>query len=292
MKTSKSLQKKIRRILCAAMVMALVAVLAGCGGAAPSAKEPAVLDYIVKPGKADQYIHSHPVGTTVRYDLNGDGKGEDISVFTHEYEEGKLMIGSASLDFWSESPTGYFSILNVNDSRDALLVGISDYGPSDDPVTYFYAYDGTSIREVGYLTDIFGKTTYGRCDSVCHGNGTVTAGKRWDVLGTWNSEGLYEISEYGIQDITEFYPYIDWDGNQGGWEVTTKVNLLMYDPNRAEDTGTTIPAGTKMAMTGLKKGAQSDVYWVIFDVKPMGKTLGITVQRIDWYTCVYTGNVC
>ena len=289
MKTSKLLQLKVRCILCVVMVMALIAVLTGCGGTSHSAKKPATLDYIVKPGKSDQYIHSHPVGTTVRYDLNGDGVGENISVYTHEYERGKLIIGDDSVDFWSESPTGYFTILNVDDSRDGLLVGIADYGPSDDPVTVFYAYDGASIREVGYLTDIFGQNIYGHSSAACNGDGTVTAGKRWDVLGTWNSVGQYKISEYGIEDITEFYPYIDWDGNQGGWDVTTKVNLLMYDPNRSDDAGITVPAGTRMAMTGLKRGAQFDVFWVLFEVESMGKTLGLTVERVDWYTCVYTG---
>lgn len=289
MKASKVRQGKIRHLICVAAAIALVVVLAGCGGASQSTKKAATLDYIVKPGKADQYIHSHPVGTTVRYDLNGDGVGEDISVYTHEYEAGKLMIGNASVEIWSATPTGYFNILNVDDSGDTLLVGISDYGPSDDPETVFYAYDGTSIREVGYLTDIFGQNIYDHASAVCNGDGTVSAGKRWDVLGTWNSAGMYQVSEYGITDITEFYPYIDWDGNQGGWEVTTKVSLLMYEPNHPDDAGITVPAGTQMAMTGLKKGIQPDVFWVTFDVKSMGKTLGITVQRIDWYTCVYSG---
>ena len=300
MKRCKLLQRKN----CVAVAILLIAMIAGCADAdlpvaepivtKPIVTEPTVTvaivsDYCEKPGQEDGYIHSHPVGTTVRYDLNGDGIGEDITVNTHEYEAGKLTIGNASVEIWSATPTGYFTVLNVDVSLDTLLVGISDYGPSDDPETLFYAYDGTSIREIGYLTDIFGQNVFEHNSAVCHGDGTVTARKRWDVLGTWNSVGLYEVSESGIKDITDFYPYVDWEGNFTAWEVTSKVDLPMYDLN-GPDAAVTVPAGTEMAMTGLRRGDEDNLYWVTFEVESVGKTLGMTVERIDWYTCVYTGD--
>ena len=285
-----------------ALAIVLAVFLAGCGvsemlfdassavTSIESITEPIVHDFNEKPGRQMQYMASYPVGTTVRYDLNGDGIGEDITVMTNEYEPGRLTIGDSVVEVDSWTPAGYFTVLNVDDSANRLLVGISDYGPSDDPVTLFYAYDGTSIREIGYLTDIFGQNVYGHDSAVCHGDGTVTAGKRWDVLGTWNSVGLYEVSENGIRDITDFYPYVDWDGNLGAWEVTSKVDLLMYDLDRPGDAGVIVPAGTGLAMTGLQRGEVDNLYWVTFEAGSMGKTLGMTVERIDWYTCVYTGN--
>ena len=98
-----------------------------------------VHDFNEKPDQQTQYVDSHPESTTVRYDLNGDGIGEDITVVTHEYEAGKLTIGDASVEIWSCTPTGYFTVVNVDASGDRLLVGISDYGPSDDPETVLYA---------------------------------------------------------------------------------------------------------------------------------------------------------
>ena len=281
--------------------MVVAILLAGCGASAevfdepshvPStdaATEPIVHDFNEKPGQETGYVASYPVGTTVRYDLNGDGIGEDITVVTNEYEPGSLTIGDSVVEIDSWTPTGYFTIVNVDDSSNTLLVGISDYGPSDDPETLFYAYDGASIREVGYLTDIFGQNVYGHEGAVCHGDGTVSAGKRWDVLGTWNSFGLYQVSETGIKDITDFYPYVDWDGNQTGWDVTTKVSLLMQESNQPGAAEVTVPAGTRMTMTGLYRGVQADVFWVAFEVESMGKTLGLTVERVDWYSCVYSG---
>ena len=281
--------KKGKWLRCFLAVVMAALVLAGCGGTNEPLTEPTVPDYSQKPGAEDQYLHSHPVGTTVRYDLNGDGIGENITVYTHEYEAGKLTIGNDYVEIWSATPTGYFTVLNLDTSNDTLLVGISDYGPSDDPETLFYAYDGTAIKEVGYLTDIFGQNIFGYEGAVCHGDGTVTAGKRWDVLGTWNTVGLYRVNDAGITDITDFYPYIDWDGNQTGWDVTSKVDITMYNPGNPNHVAVTVPAGTKMAMTGLQRGEADNLFWVLFDVASMGKTLGLTVERIDWYTCVYTG---
>ena len=304
MKNTASVRSKWITVMCLVVMMAF---LSGCGYLASLTKRTEVVtepeqvttaeeapaesipgDYSEKPDQQMQYMASHPVRTTVRYDLNGDGIGEDITVFTSEFEAGQLIIGETSIEIWSCTPTGYFTVLNVDDSVDRLLVGISDYGPSDDPETIFYAYDGTSIREVGYLTDIFGQNVFGYDSAVCHGDGTVTAGKRWDVLGTWNSVGLYEVSQNGIKDITDFYPFIDWDGNFSAWEVTSKVNLLMYDPSRPDDAAVTVPAGTVLAMTGLQRGEGENLYWVTFEVESMGKTLGMSVERIDRYTCICT----
>ena len=267
-------------------VVAMAAMLTGC---ISEGKSSVNSDFSKKPGQEVAYIHSHPVGTTVRYDLNGDGTGENITVDTREYEAGKLTVGSASVEIWSESPTGYFTVLNADTSRSSLLIGISDYGPSDDPVTVLYAYDGEHITEIGYISDIIGQNVYDYDGAVCHGDGTITAKRRWDVLGSWNTVGLYEVDETGIEDITDFYPYMDWEGNQTSWEVTAKVDILAYDLDQSADAVVTVPAGSRMRMTGLRKADPETGFWVAFDVDAVGKTLWVTVERIDWSCYVHTG---
>lgn len=276
--------KIVRCFLAAAMAVLL---LSGCGR---KNTVPTVPDYSEKPGQAVQYIHSHPVGTTVRYDLNGDGTGENITVNAKECESGKLTIGNSSVEFWSDTPTGYFTILNVDASKTTLLVGISDYGPSDDPETRFYAYDGTSIREVGYLSDIFGQNMYGHDSAVCHGDGTVTAKRRWNVLGSWNTVGLYKVSKTGVEDITDFYPFIDWGGNLSTWEVKAKVDIITYGTTTDPDMKTlqTVPAGTVMRMTGLQITEGENSFWVAFDVDRMG-TRWVPVERMEWVCYIHTG---
>ena len=248
--------------------------------------EPIVRDFNEKPDAQTQYVDSHPVRTTVRYDLNGDGIGEDISVRTHEFEAGSLTIGGAAVEIWSCTPTGYFTVVNVDDSDDRLLVGISDYGASDDPETVFYAYDGVHIREIGYLSDILGQNVYDYEGAVCHGDGTVTARKRWDVLGTWNTVGLYRVTDR-VEDITSFYPFIDWEGNESAWGVTAKCGILMYEEEDSETT-VMVPAGSPLNMMGLRRGADDQTFWVLFEAPELGKNLWLKLQRIEWASCLET----
>ena len=263
------------------LVLAVIAAfLLGCGK-----KEP---DYSAKPDEKTGYIHSHPAGTVVRYDLNGDEIGEDITLTTHEYEAGKLTVGDASVEIWSATPTGYFTVLNVDPARNVLLVGVSDYGPSDDFQTVFYSYDGKRIVEAGYIHDVIGQNVYGYTGATCNGDGTVTAKRRWDVLGSWNTVGTYRVNENGVADVTEFYPFVDWDGNLSTWEVTAKVDIIMYGPQQFDDTVVTVPAGTVMDMTGLQRGPNENSFWVEFEVDGLGK-LWLITERIEWESFVHTG---
>lgn len=290
----------MKRIFTVWLCASLLAVfMAGCGvvaerSDAPPAvtscdviTEPVVHDFCEKPGSETQFVASYPVGTTVRYDLNGDGIGEDISVRTHEFEAGRLTIGDVFLEIWSCTPTGYFTVVNVDNSDDRLLVGISDYGASDDPETVFYAYDGMHVREIGYLSDILGRNVYGYEGAVCHGDGTVTARKRWDVLGTWNTVGLYRVKENEIEDITSFYPFVDWEGNESAWGVTAKCGIVMYEEEDSETT-MMIPGGSPLNMMGLRRGVDDHTFWVLFEAPEQGKKLWLKIERIEWPSCLET----
>ena len=280
-------------------VMVTVLLLTGCGSVKTDDKEAPANQtvtatenpgYHAKPNAADGYVHSHPAGTTVCYDLDGDGIGEDITVNAHEYEAGNLVIGNASVEFWSATPTGYFTVLNPNTARDILLVGISDYGFSDDNMTVLYAYDGKNIKEIGYFDDITGENAYGYAGAVFRGDGTVSATTRLDILGTWNASCRYYVDETGVWDITEFYQYKDWDGNQGGWEVTAKVPLIMCDEIGNFDIQTVIPAGTQLQMNGIRKANEAGSYWVSFTVVSTGKTFWMVAEEVDWQTYVQSGD--
>lgn len=288
----------MKRTLWALMIV-IVVFLAGCGASSvlldiPSdvtsgdvIAESVVHDFNEKPDQQTQYVHSHPTGSTVRYDLNGDGIGEDITVITHEYEAGSLTIGNISVELWTCTPTGYFTVVNVDDSVNRLLVGISDYGPSDDPGTMLYAYDGKNIREAGYLPDIMGWNIYDYEGATCHGDGTITAGSRWNILGTWNTTGMFRVHESHIEDITEFYPYIGWEGEESTWDVTARYDIIVFENEFAESI-TMVPAGTTMNMVGMRRGTDDETFWVSFEVPAMGKNMWLLTKRVDWASYVYT----
>ena len=242
-----------------------------------------------RPGKADGFVHSHPLGTTVYYDLNGDGIDEDITVNAQEYADGKLTIGNTSINFPAINPTGYFTVINVDQSQKILLIGISDYGFSDDDMTALYAYDGTEIAAVGFFEDVLGKNSYDRTGATCHGDGTISARVRMDVLGTWMALGLYRLGEAGLEDHTELYRRMDWEDQITGWEVATKTELIMYADSAKSDNPVTVPAETTVRMTGVKKGQEENTHWVFFEVDSLDADLWLLTKEIDWQTFVCNG---
>ena len=249
-------------------------------------EEPAA-DYNSAPQEADGYVHSYPLGTTVRYDLNGDGVGEDITVLAtgENGNEAELTINGITVDAGAWGVSEYYTVIHPDASKDILLVGVSSYG-SDDFWTALYAYDGTEISKVDGFGDIVGEGNW-RAGTVFHGDGTLTARRHFDVLGTWRGWGRYEVDENSVRDITEFYSFDPWEENQPGWEVTTKVDVLMYEDINDPNSQTVIPAGTAAYMTGCKK-LSMDEHWAAFEIESMGKTLWLHTTAADWQTAVQT----
>lgn len=257
-----------------------------------TAKKPEAegVDFSRKPDESEGFLHSHPMGTTVRYDLNGDGIGENITVTAQEYAEGRVTVGKAEIKFQAACPTGYYSVLNVDQSGKTLLIAVSDYGMSDDYITVLYAYDGEKITEIGYFEDIIGQNTWDISFAICHGDGTISARKRFDVLGTWNAMARYRADGKSLKDITELYRYVSWEGKQDGWDVTAKTDIVMYEDIRNPETELMVPAGTSLSMIGIKKSGTEGMYLVRFDVDAMGITLWMTAEMADWMTYVPSGN--
>lgn len=290
----------IRRNLSIILVMALL--LAGCGPIGPEQPEETAGQETVqsaqlptettdnghRPGEETGFIHSYPLGTTVYYDLDGDGADDCITVNAQEYADGQLVVGNTSMEFMAINPTGYFTVVNVDESMNILMIGVSDYGFSDDDLTVLYAYDGERIVETGFFEDILGQNSYDKAGAVCHGDGTITARVRMDILGTWMALGLYRMGEAGLEDHTDLYRYMDWEGRITGWEVTANVPLVMYADSTQTAEQIAVPAGTPVRMTGVKRGQTDNTHWACFEVDSLGKTLWLLTEEIEWQTYVWT----
>lgn len=291
------------RLLVPAVVAAAV-LLSGCGAEADQEQsklpeetilwteapvlETVAPDYRDAPGEAEGFIRSHPLGTMVRYDLNGDGIGEDITVNAGECTDGSVVVGDKEVLFSAIYPTGYFTILNMDRYDERLLIGVSDYGFSDDPITVLYGYDGAQITEVGYYEDITGTNAWDYTGAVCHGDGTLSARIRFDVLGTWQAMAHYALEQGQLVDIADFYEYISWDEQSDGWVVTAKMEIVTYEDIWNEETKVTVPAGTELVMMGLKKGIAEGTYWICFQAASTERYLWMEAEVIDWYTAVST----
>ncbi len=241
-------------------------------------------DYQSAPGEADGYVHSYPLGTTVRYDLNGDGVGEDITVLVTGENGDKAGLTINGITIKDGGDYEYYTVIRPDASKNTLLVGISKHG-SGDYWTELYAYDGKEISKVGRFYDIVGEGNWD-AGAVFHGDGTLTARSgNFDVLGTWRGWGRYAIDENSVRNITVFYSLDPWEENQLGWMVTNKVDLIMYKDRNDPSTMVTIPAGTKLCMIGCTSPADN-APWVAFEFGSAGIFWLQVYTDVGWQTAV------
>lgn len=241
------------------------------------------------PGTDANYCCSYPLGTTVSHDLNADGEYEEITA-TVSYEGiGNLTVGGISkkLDVWLENPTGYYTVINMDGTGKELLIGISAYGPSDDPVTYLYSYDGKQIIDIGYFDDILGENEWGSDSATCNGDGTISAKTRMDVLGTWFGEAQYAYKNHVLKDITDFYSIVWPYADEIGWEAAAKCDFFVYDNVECTGSKVVVSKGTVLYMTGCKR-LTNDTYAAAFESDSFDQTMWLPVNIVDWYSYVKT----
>lgn len=109
-------------------------------------------------GRQHPYPKRYQASKTASEDLDGDGRAEKISYRVEEQESGEVLailtvngetyIANRLSDSVSEAeitnPTlDCFYITDIKEDDGILEIAVLDEGPSDDPVTYFFQYDGT-----------------------------------------------------------------------------------------------------------------------------------------------------
>ena len=92
------------------------------------------------------------LGPDYMLDLNQDGNedGLHITVTKTEYQDTyTLTVGSESLTNKGENVKEDLYGVSLN-GKD-ILVMVYEYGPSDDPLTTFFRYDGNTLKNIGQI---------------------------------------------------------------------------------------------------------------------------------------------
>lgn len=281
----------------AALLLVAVLILSGCAPSVPAPGTEPVVKETAAPAPTTEPVveetaatvpvqreicQSFPLGTASFYDLNGDGSEEELFVNVSE-DGGILRVDGMELEtegYWFD-PTGYYTVTDVYGTGQTLLVGISDFGPSDDFWTEFYAYDGGQIRSVGGFDDILGRNDWDMEGAVCNGDGTFSASTRLDVLGTWFGSAQYRYEEGSLRNITEFYRH------RTGWEATTRCDVLLYARQSDSDSAVAVPADTKVCMTGCVQDGET-TYWAALESDAFEGTLWAFVATDEYPQLVKT----
>lgn len=160
-------------------------------------------------------------------DLDGNGREETVQL--NLYQDHPLYLleinGMTRMGLGENiDQVIHFTDLDTNDVY--LEVGISESGPSDDYFTSFYRWTGESFYLMGKVGARPGEGI------VIHGNGTLTARTRGQVLHTWFYDKTYRINQFGhLSPVpTEYYPMnttvtlrvdLDITETPGGQTLTT-----------------------------------------------------------------------
>ncbi|WP_427339493.1 YARHG domain-containing protein [Caloranaerobacter sp. DY30410] len=148
----------------------------------------------------------YPCNKEINVDINGDGKTERILFKLENMNSYKLYINDLVIEGELVYSSKYFAIVDIDKNDNFKEIIISDYGPSDDYVSYFYCYDGQNIIKMGQTEGLF---EYGiKID----GAGKFSARTRGKILQTWFFDKYYTLSkEHKLIEVPQDIYITDYD---------------------------------------------------------------------------------
>lgn len=140
-------------------------------------------------------------GELCKLDLNRDGEEDSIGVSKLETDENcvqkfDIIVNDSKITF--EQENGEYLVAALAFDKDSILLASYTNGVSDDPVSFFYKYDGEKIEEVGYISNDIRMT-----NKEIDGNTYVEI--KGNKLKCWSHEGT--LSNY-------VYRNFEWNGKK------------------------------------------------------------------------------
>ncbi len=114
-----------------------------------------------------------------------------------------LSINGTSVNVPGYNPVGFFGIVDLFTPDNTYEIAVSDMGPSGDPTTVFYAYDGTTIKTLGTVEGLYQQM-------VIDGKGTLITTVRAHILDTWFYRDTYKLDQDKFVHVPkDFYERIE-----------------------------------------------------------------------------------
>lgn len=282
---------KSRVLVIPIAALAVTLLLSACGktqtveSTAPSADP--------TPTAKNEYPLVVNAGSTVKADLNGDGK-EDEAYFEPSEDASTILHLSVNGTDYTDSlyaqglysdylESGYYCITDIDSSDNMLEIAIMDYGPSDDCITDFFRYDGAELKYIGRMSGLIVSSYSDQSDLVFNGDGTISSYIRLSVLQTWYSNVNWRLSKSGglepvAQDL--YYP-----NSSSGCDLTSLVEIYAYASNDSSAKKTVLPAGTALTII-----ATDNKSWVLAETSDgkqrwihLDSEYGQSVETSDGY---------
>ncbi|MBQ3030847.1 MAG: YARHG domain-containing protein [Agathobacter sp.] len=224
--------------------------------------------------------HPYPQQCEANYAVHKRLKGGDIPYYVEYWtEEDKygnykaiLLVDETQYDinehfniYLSNPVQDVFYITDIaqdsedfGGSNDGLEIAILDEGPSDDPVTHFFKYDGTLV----YVGEIPGFPFKD------YGNGIENKNKRVGLDGFTHQNGIYGTTTTNLIETAYIDAYYWYDKNN--WEFKEmEVGLHYYRYNRPHKLYKELPVYYSMSEDAptILMQPQEEVYFIQTDNK-------------------------
>ncbi len=173
------------------------------------------------------------------------------------------------------SDTGYY----------ASLFMVPEYGPSDDPYTYCYLYEGDGLIDVGAIPALPRNMTTDPA------TGTITTAVRAAMVGTWNRPADYVLATGYSWDDENFESYkhlveVPRAIYPMGMIVTLKQELPLMASQTDRIFSSSLAAGQQVILA-----ATDDVRW-LYVTSMDGATSGwVKMSRVEWETKIAVGDI-
>lgn len=175
-------------------------------------------------------------GCSASFDLDLDGKADEIKLMTTGYGDYLLMINDASVKFYADNLFHKLQVIRPDGGE--LLLLLYDDGPSSDPMTTFYRYRGGTIKIIGSIP----------CDVWISDTGEMKGSYRFDAIQTEWAEVTWVYTGEGFE-IKE-QPYYDYSGNI---DLTLLVELPVHSEMSLESESVTLaPQKVKLLHTDME----------------------------------------
>lgn len=194
------------------LLLALLLMLSACAGTAKPEEtytpkytptpEPEPTES-VEPGVQIDGTLLTALGDTISVDLDSDGKQDEVSL-SRSGDKLKLTIngkdftgdlyGACDFEF---SDSDYFAVVNLDRYDRALEVAVEDFGPSDDPSTFFFRYADETVTCVGSVPSL-AWDDWTKKDAISYmGDGSLLVHTRLNGLMTWFGDVVYRLDRDG-----------------------------------------------------------------------------------------------
>lgn len=261
------MMKRMKRLL---PLLAGAALLLSACGQAPAPVTPDTPDTPEDPPAATEPEEKNvmtevPNGNEAAADLDGDGTAETVTVTLADVDATNLTSFQVNGQEYADTVLNdlgvyvvlgdldHYYITDLDTSDGKLEIAVLDYGPSEDPETYFFRYDGGALTYIGSISDRVCQP-----EVVLTGDGTVSGRGRFQLLQTWFGQFTWRLNDAGaLEVVPQVYTF---PAEFGGSEqpVTQIEDLTLYqDMDLASGTEAAPAADCEVVFT-----ATDNEHWV------------------------------